>query len=211
MPKNVEIHFSGFSEPFLNLECMDMIEHATTMGYKVVLFSTLVGLKTEDISRLKRCNPEIVLHLPDNLGNAKIPITETYKNSLIEALSQLRVANFSVMNEKFESNQRAGLCKNSVKIHRKGWFTCFKLRDPQFVMLPNGDVVLCCMDFGLKHKLGNLLDQSYSEIASSSGFRKICKNRYRWDGEVLCRSCMWGSRRRLVKMISDQITSKIVS
>jgi hypothetical protein len=32
------------------------------------------------------------------------------------------------------------------------------------VLLPNGDVVLCCMDYNLKHVIGNLLDQTYEEI-----------------------------------------------
>ena len=32
------------------------------------------------------------------------------------------------------------------------------------VLLPNGDVVLCCMDYNLKHIIGNLLTHSYAEI-----------------------------------------------
>ena len=32
------------------------------------------------------------------------------------------------------------------------------------VLLPNGDVVLCCMDYNLTHVLGNLLTQTYDEI-----------------------------------------------
>jgi hypothetical protein len=32
------------------------------------------------------------------------------------------------------------------------------------VLLPNGDVSLCCMDYGLDHILGNLYTQSYEEI-----------------------------------------------
>jgi hypothetical protein len=32
------------------------------------------------------------------------------------------------------------------------------------VLLPNGDVVLCCMDYGLKHIIGNLLTQDYDDI-----------------------------------------------
>jgi hypothetical protein len=32
------------------------------------------------------------------------------------------------------------------------------------VLLPNGDVVLCCMDYNLKHIIGNLLEESYKDI-----------------------------------------------
>jgi hypothetical protein len=32
------------------------------------------------------------------------------------------------------------------------------------VLLPNGDIVLCCMDYNLKHIIGNLLKESYKDI-----------------------------------------------
>ena len=32
------------------------------------------------------------------------------------------------------------------------------------VCLPNGDVSLCCMDYGLKYIIGNLLTQEYDDI-----------------------------------------------
>lgn len=32
------------------------------------------------------------------------------------------------------------------------------------VMLPNGDVALCCMDYGLEHIIGNIFTQDYAEI-----------------------------------------------
>jgi hypothetical protein len=48
-PKYVMLIFSGFREPFLNPSCIDMIEFANAQGYKVWLFSTLVGLKASDV------------------------------------------------------------------------------------------------------------------------------------------------------------------
>jgi hypothetical protein len=41
------------------------------------------------------------------------------------------------------------------------------------VLLPNGDVVLCCMDYGLKHIIGNLLENDYYEIFAGSELNKI--------------------------------------
>jgi FkbM family methyltransferase len=32
------------------------------------------------------------------------------------------------------------------------------------IMLPNGDVSLCCMDYGLEHILGNLIEQDYEDV-----------------------------------------------
>lgn len=46
------------------------------------------------------------------------------------------------------------------------------------VMLPNGDVSLCCMDYGLEHILGNLLEQPYIDVIPENN---TCFN--------LCRFC----------------------
>jgi len=32
------------------------------------------------------------------------------------------------------------------------------------VLLPNGDVSLCCMDYGLDHIIGNLHKQTYEDV-----------------------------------------------
>ena len=45
-----------------------------------------------------------------------------------------------------------------------GYYCNRALRMNHNVLLPNGDVVLCCMDFGMQHVLGNLKRQSYEEI-----------------------------------------------
>lgn len=122
MPKNVAIHFSGFAEPFLNPQCMYMIEYAHSQGHKISLFSTLVGLKNADVERLQRCSPEVTLHLPDNLGNAKIPVTQTYKDTLKAVLERLQIDTFYVMNGRFISNERAGSCTDAPKRYMRGWF-----------------------------------------------------------------------------------------
>lgn len=61
----------------------------------------------------------------------------------------------------------------------------------QNVCLPNGDVVLCCMDYGLKHKIGNLLEQDYYEMFASGGLAAlIAENmRPRFSSDSLCKTC----------------------
>jgi len=46
------------------------------------------------------------------------------------------------------------------------------------IMLPNGDVSLCCMDYGLEHILGNLIEQDYEDVIPEDN---TCFN--------LCRFC----------------------
>jgi len=61
----------------------------------------------------------------------------------------------------------------------------------QNVCLPNGDVVLCCMDYSLKHKIGNLLEQDYYEMFSSGGLARLIGENMspRFSRESLCKTC----------------------
>ena len=61
----------------------------------------------------------------------------------------------------------------------------------QNVCLPNGDVVLCCMDYSLKHKVGNLLEQDYHEMFAGPGLaRLVAENMMpRFSRDSLCKTC----------------------
>ena len=52
MPKNTLILFSGFVEPFLNLECIDMLEYSVQTGHCTWLNTTLVEMTKEQTERL---------------------------------------------------------------------------------------------------------------------------------------------------------------
>ena len=58
------------------------------------------------------------------------------------------------------------------------------------VILPDGTVLLCPQDYGMKHVLGNLFYESYQDIINSSEMEKVKKG---CNGdcsiEILCRSC----------------------
>jgi hypothetical protein len=184
----VVLDFAGFSEPFAHPKAIELIEYAYRKGHQVILNSTLVGADLADVERLACCNlKEFIFHLPDNLGNAKIPITETYKEVLASAFTKLTVTGTSIMNSRFISNWRAGSCDDSPSIHIEGRFYCFKLYTPQFVLLPNCDLQLCCMDFQLKHKVGNLLTESWDDIINQGEYKRL-KNQPK---NVICRNCVY--------------------
>ncbi|MCW2284826.1 sulfatase maturation enzyme AslB (radical SAM superfamily) [Rhodoblastus acidophilus] len=67
------------------------------------------------------------------------------------------------------------------------------------VCLPNGDVYLCCMDYGLQHKVGNLLTQGYYEMFASGGLSALQAENMqpRFSKESLCKTC---DRATLVKV-----------
>jgi hypothetical protein len=183
VPKNLIINFSGFSEPFLNSRAIDMMELAHELGYKVWLSSTLVGATPKTVDRLAKIGLGLFLfHLPDNLGNAHIPTTQNYKDTVVAAFQKLHVNGVSIMNSDFVSNERAGLCKDTKKKFVRGWFWCYKLEHPNFVMLPSCEIQLCCMSWSLKEKLGNLHIDSWQQILNTWQKR-------RQEFEI-CRTCL---------------------
>lgn len=59
------------------------------------------------------------------------------------------------------------------------------------VLLPNGDVVLCCMDYDLKHVIGNLLTQTYDEVMQGKPLQDLIKINEAdgFDKCSICKSC----------------------
>lgn len=56
------------------------------------------------------------------------------------------------------------------------------------VLLPNGDVVLCCMDYNLKHVIGNLLTQTYDEVMQGKPLQDLIEMNEA-DGYNKCSIC----------------------
>lgn len=59
------------------------------------------------------------------------------------------------------------------------------------VLLPNGDVVLCCMDYSLKHIIGNLLNNEYDDLYLSDEMIKVMKENKKpeYSKCSICKSC----------------------
>ncbi|HVP24240.1 MAG TPA: SPASM domain-containing protein [Conexivisphaerales archaeon] len=190
VPTDVRIDFSGFSEPFLNPQAVDMVELAHDRGYDVSVISTLVGLKPSDVDRLARVDTAgFVIHFPDPFGIARIPMTEEYKEVLSLTLRKIHVLDMAIMNRYFVDHYWAGNSENAPPFHFRGPFLCPTLSGPKFVMLPDGTTVLCHMDIGLRHVLGNLMETSYDGLMESKTYRRILRSRLAWNGSELCRSC----------------------
>lgn len=78
-------------------------------------------------------------------------------------------------------NTRAGSLDESqvrgqklIKVRHEGPVSCsFTPFYDRGVLLPNGDVALCCMDYDLKHIVGNLLEMDYYELFKSEEMNKL--------------------------------------
>lgn len=210
VPPEIQITFAGFAEPFLNPNCADMICHAHATGHKVSLFTTGVGMSLEDLEQIKGLpftgvQGGFVLHLPDSEGYFAHSCSNKYMQLLKAIKRESRhIENFRSMTMGTLSPElltlfpdtirpsmynRAGNVKQTEFIQinlnttetRKGDTTCgCPERLYHSVMLPNGDVSLCCMDYGLEHIIGNLYNQSFEDIIPVDGtpftLCKSCEN-----------------------------------
>jgi Iron-sulfur cluster-binding domain len=57
------------------------------------------------------------------------------------------------------------------------------------VLLPNGDVVLCCMDWSAEHVLGNLKQDRFEDLYRSETFQRVLRGLREPGADVLCRTC----------------------
>lgn len=200
-PSELGIAFSGFAEPFLNPDMVKMIRYAHECGREIYLNTTLVCMTQEMFEKIKDIPfKQNILHLPDKDGFAHIPVTEEYLKLLDIVLEAKKVgteepffdkANAQgmlapdveaiVANRIKVSNQlvdRAGnlpenpALKTASYLHGKIYCNCAPEMNAH-VLLPNGDLALCCMDFGLQYTIGNLLKESYESIQNGEKMQEI--------------------------------------
>lgn len=218
IPLNMEIWFSGFGEPWLNPECTQMILYAHQRGHKIIVCTTLVGMKASDIALIESVPFQLFcVHLPSEEENEKILAYNEYLEVLDVLLkSKIKLKYLfrgkaihpkvkSLINKSIYGflwyqlvkrllsslpHTRAGNIEITDKPkprRRRGVIGC--RRQGQFVLLPNGDVVLCCMDYGLKHVIGNLLVSDYHLLFQSDEYLKILQGLKDESIDILCRYC----------------------
>lgn len=216
LPENTFIEFAGFTEPFFNEKCIDMIKYAKERGYRVNLFTTLRGLKPEQVDDILKIDfEEFVLHAPDKQGYAVIPIDETYKK-ILERLVNAKKTNGNCFIDYVSAqgdvpdeikdilgddirvyvvlNDRAGNLEDPCLYGKKGLVgrvRCELSKDINHnVLLPDGRVIICSNDWGMKHVMGNLITDTYKQILNGEEAKKIRKAMASNDDKsVLCRNC----------------------
>lgn len=202
MPAGTRIDFSGMCEPFVNKRCTDMILYAADKGFPLALYSTLQCATMEDHERLKDVPFEVItIHLPDQDGRSHFKITDEY----LELLKVWDCHNYSCHGQIDEivrpflrgrnlityMHDRAGNveCRPHKDLDTSGRLICVtsgKAMDHN-VLLPNGDVLMCCMDYGMTGVFGNLFEQDYDDVLFSDA---ACAMRATLtEGESICRHC----------------------
>ena len=210
VPDDVRIHFSGFVEPWLNESCTSMLSYAL-YRHRVAIYTTLQGMSDPyTVAALLEYRAGLVdvicIHLPDRTGHMRGFVDSPEWHEAVEAFRGLQEDGLPVewmsMGEPhvngrrlniWDPNDRAASLTPDIapRIARhRGPIACsYTDTYTHNVMLPNGDVVLCCNDYGLKHKLGNLLTQSWEEIVNGPEMQRIKAENAKADGETICRKC----------------------
>lgn len=202
VPAGTRIDFSGMCEPFANRHCADMILYAASKGFPLALYTTLQGATLDDYERLKNVSYEVVtIHLPDKDGRSHFNVTDEYLKLLglwdchnyschgridDRVLPYLKQRNLiTYMHDR--AGNVSGRPHRTVDPNHHIWcMTSGKAMDHN-VLLPDGIVLMCCMDYGMTGVFGNLFEQTYEEVVGSDTARRM---RATLDGgESICRHC----------------------
>jgi sulfatase maturation enzyme AslB (radical SAM superfamily) len=195
VPTEVRIDFSGMAEPWLNDKCTDMVLYAHEKGHRIAIYTTCVGMTTEDIERIKHINFEtVVVHLRDSKGYTNIPDTTEHDSTVERFIKEMKNATTMSMDKNY-MHSRAG---NVNFLPRKAYIGSIKCLDSitprRGVLLPDGTVLLCCMDYGMEHVLGNLFTDTYESIYNSEEYNNVLLNMRTSKELILCRTCNYARR-----------------
>lgn len=211
VPTSVDIGFAGYSEPWLNPDCTEMVEHAFAKGHGIRIFTTLVGMNGQDLQRLQALRLGVfVVHVFDDgtYMNSRL-VGDKYRDLVRQLVdADIPLIRFVALGEPHPDiadiiptealikarpvSSRGGSVDPEIVAPRQpvvGALTCVDARQYRNVLLPNGDVTLCSMDFERRHVLGNLLYEGYSALFEKPVFREIVDRMNGADGFLLCRMC----------------------
>lgn len=189
VPVHVRIHFSGLVEPWLNPDATLMLKWALHLRRRVAIYTTLVGMSdpslvAEALREFRHMVDVVCIHEADGT-NMKPQDVDV--DAFVKLLDGVNVERMKMAGPGFEAIDRAGLVQiGKAPFHHKGPIKCsYTNTYTHNVMLPNGDVHLCCMDYGLKHRIGNLFTQRWDELDRSA----VAKDNACGDGSTICRKC----------------------
>lgn len=215
IPTVTLMRFCGMCEPFLNPRCADMMVYAKERGFQIDCYSTLVGLDINDVDRVMDSVDDFVPHIPDKEMNAGIQVTDEYIKKLKSILEYKRngqrlvkyVSSHGEPDERIKAfipndiqistwmQDRAGnLDDADLKvIHTEvnspiGCEFCDNRLESN-ILLPNGDLLLCCMDYGMHYVFGNLLNEPYEKILNSEEANRVRNDMIYGSQKTICHNC----------------------
>ena len=229
VPSKVDIHFTGYVEPFLNPKTPEMVLHTFSRNHRIAINTTLMGLTKKKLNSIVHIPYKAFrVHLPSATYKEKIGY---HKKSVVEDgfTKTLNPAWIKMLDYVIEKNIHQVSYHCHGKLHEQlkdmGYLDKIRVKDTSLqsrvqnvgnlnkernektklspevsirgncirvyhnVLLPSGQVQLCCQDYGLEMTIGNLLDNTLREIQTSEEFLNIVKH-----GHDICDYCDVGIR-----------------
>jgi hypothetical protein len=142
-----------------------------------------------------RANLVHVLQHRENIARLTVSVTGPFgSESDFDQLQRL-CETYGARFERRSLHSRAGLLQiGQIRSKQPGPFRCAKFDFEKPVLLPGGDLSLCCQDFGLEQIIGNLHRQTFDEIMSTSPVRQHVLNVARGvedDPNLRCYECLF--------------------
>jgi len=216
IPLSTGLHFAGMSECFLNPDCAKMMVYAHQKNYRMAVLTTLQGLALTDLYLIESIPfRSFLIHLPTDeaSGYDKIRVDAEYLKILdrvskstikvrymtvagtvhekVKALLKDKLKSLLESDKPFsDASTLAGNSdvKSSPVVKKRGVLRCGFNLDLN-ALLPNGDVQLCCMDYGLQHRLGTLMEADYEALFEGKEFLKVKEGLQDASLDTLCRIC----------------------
>jgi sulfatase maturation enzyme AslB (radical SAM superfamily) len=210
IPPKVNIWFAGMCEPWMNPACSKMILHADQKGHKISVFTTLSGMTLSDIDLIESINFGFFqIHLPSGHENETFQTNDDYL-AVLDKISRSRIMpTYHCHDKKLSATVQKILTENKKLIEYRSLYQRsgnirisgrLKLSGKQGkigcrrqlrcnVLLPNGDVILCSNDYGMKHILGNIGSSSYDTLFSEEEFEFVLKGLHDESINIICREC----------------------
>jgi hypothetical protein len=209
VPTWIHLAWTGFGEPFMCPDATKIMLWAHDRGHIAAISTTLRGATHEDIDAIAGLPwKTTVLHVPDAEGLMSIPVDDDYVSRFEHAVNAWKGhADFIFGNyvtphhrllpimlksgihiPRFGFHDRAGLISWLPHHQKVGEVPlCGKMFRGN--LLPNGDLCLCCDDYGLRHVWGNLLTDDYMRVFKGDRFQKFLADLKDPNSGVLCRYC----------------------
>lgn len=220
IPTDVRIDFSGMTEPFANARAVEMLFYAASQGYKIAVYSTFQNLKQADIERMGRelVFEDVAIHVPDRKKNAPFPgDMAKYSDRVDLVIRTIRSKTTIEINSHGEIDpvidavvrKHEGKIRRHTELHdRAGNVMHLPLRHvynygpngscwasgQEFnrnVLLPNGDVLVCCMSYSMDRVLGNLTEMTYDEMRTGEAMKELKRALGTESEYFICRKCYW--------------------
>ncbi|GMO78799.1 hypothetical protein BwDG23_48430 [Bradyrhizobium ottawaense] len=194
-----------------------MIQAAIEKGHRVAVFTTADRMTLADVGALRELRfKRFLVHLPDECQEMKLAVPADLIEVLVALKEGVTGVEFLTLGVPAKKILNAiGAQQSTRRIHSRAGNIALEGRtvgaafsaemiaernlgsslicrqDRMFsnVLLPDGTLQFCSMDYGLAHSLGSLADQTYDEIISGPAFRRIFEEMARKDSEILCRRC----------------------